>query len=210
MSMNKQQKSAPGQNKNAGSTQTKKKRKMPKHSKFLLFALLVAMIPFIWVAYLLIQASMQTGEPINGHRYLDDLNPPIVESHITQVETRLRGVEGVENVSVSLKGSTLRVVTDVQNDMSVDNAKKLGNLLRDEVFGVIDVKTYFTRSGVKKMYDLEIYLVDQFATKDVVPTLNVLVHKSSSMEVSTTDVLSEPRNKEYVESLKDKETQEGE
>lgn len=203
MSENKQQ--AAPKKKPQQTDQTKKKKSAGKikHSKFLWFALLVAMIPVVLVGWMLIQASMQTGTPINGDRYFNDLDPAIAQEKVSEAEAKIRAAANVEDTKLYLEGSTLRILVDIKNDISVDDAKKLGNELLKSVFDVLPMNTYFTRSGIKKMYDLEIYLSDQYATSSVTPSLVVVAHKKSNMEQATVEVLSSPKNPDYVKQLEE-------
>ncbi|MBE6114872.1 MAG: hypothetical protein E7191_07285 [Erysipelotrichaceae bacterium] len=194
---------------NTTNTETKKKvvkkvvrrKKKAKHSKLLWFALVVAAIPCILVVYILFSALVDTGKPIFGDRYTNDLDPAITEQQTNNIEYNIKLIENVENVSLNLISSTLRITIDMTDTLTVEDAKNIGMKAAEAIDEVLPYETYFTQYGTKKMYDFEITVIDQLPTDTTTPLIQVIVYKNGGMTAPGTQVLSESKNPEYVEQL---------
>lgn len=182
-------------------TKKRRKRKMKKHSTLLWVGIAVAIIPCVLIGYILFSAIVDTGKPIFGKRFENDLNPAITEEQINSIEYNVKLIENVENVSASLTASTLRLIVDMNDALTVEDATTMGAKASEILNEVLPLDTYFTQYGTKKMYDFEIYVVDKRPSDTVSPSINVLVHKSGGMEKAETRVLSESVNPEFVEQL---------
>lgn len=184
-------------------TTKKRRRRRKKHSSLLWIGLVVAAIPCILVVYILFSALMDTGKPIFGDRYENDLNPAITEEQTNTIEYNVKLIENVENVSLSLISSTLRITIDMNDALTVEDAKSIGLKAADVVKQVLPYETYFTQYGTRKMYDFEIYVLDQRPSDTVTPMINVLVHKTGGIADVETQVLSESLNPEYVQQIEE-------
>lgn len=184
-------------------TTKKRKKKVKKHSTLLWIGLVVAAIPCILVVYILFSALVDTGKPIFGDRYANDLNPAITAEQTNTIEYNIKLMENVENVSLSLTASTLRIMIDMNDSLTKDNAIELGKNAAEIINQVLPYDTYFTQYGTKKMYDFEIYVVDQRPSDTVTPSVNVLVHKTGSMSEIATQVLTDSVNPEFVQQLEE-------
>lgn len=186
-----------------------RRKKKPKHSKLLWFALAVAAIPCILVVYILFSALVDTGKPIFGDRYTHDLDPAITEQQTNSIEYNIKMIEDVENVSINLISSTLRITIDMTDTLTTEDAKSIGTKAAEAINEVLPYETYFTQYGTKKMYDFEIAVVDQKPTDTTAPMIHILVYKNGGMTAPSTQVLSESKNPEYVQQLEaDKATAE--
>ena len=184
-------------------TTKKRRRRRKKHSSLLWIGLIVAAIPCILVVYILFSALVDTGKPIFGDRYENDLNPAITEEQTNSIEYNVKLIENVENVSLSLISSTLRITIDMNDSLTVEDAKAIGLKAADVIKQVLPYETYFTQYGTKKMYDFEIYVLDQRPSDTVTPAINVLVHKTGGIPEPETQVLTESLNPEYVQQLEE-------
>ena len=179
----------------------RRRKKKLKHSKLLWIGFTVAAIPCILVVYILFSALIDTGKPIFGDRYENDLDPKITQSQKNAIEYNIKTIEDVENLTLSLISSTLRITIDMTDTLNVEDAKSIGLQAADAIKEVLPYETYFTQYGNKKMYDFEITVVDQRPSNGVTPAIQVVVYKNGVMPTVGTQVLSESVNPEYVKQL---------
>ena len=126
-------------------------------------------------------------EPVVGNRFdSKDLNPAITNDQISQVQTTIASIGGVENVEVNLKSATLRISIDVSDDANADTCNAIAQEAYNQVNGILPVDTYFTNTEEAKMYDLEIdaynFLLDDTHTEGQV---DIKVYKSGAGQVVT-------------------------
>ncbi|MBR3839985.1 MAG: hypothetical protein IKM20_02485 [Erysipelotrichales bacterium] len=184
-------------------TKKRKRKKKKKHSYFLWVALVIALIPCIAVVYILISAMSDTGKPINGDRFANDLNPAITETMQTTILNDIKGIEGVEDAKLTLTTATLRVVVDMYDDKTKEDALAIGQSAVDIINAHAPISTYFTSYGVSKMYDFEINVYDELSS-DIKPEVNVIFTKNASHETVVHQVLTEPKNPEKVAEIEAK------
>ena len=98
-------------------------------------ALVLFLIPFIVLGVILVSAAMDTGKPILGDRYKDDLDPAITSSDLSQVESAVKSVGGVESVFTNLATGTLRVYADISDGADADSAKNTAQ----QVYSAVNV-----------------------------------------------------------------------
>lgn len=67
--------------------------------------------------WILLSAYINTGKPINGNRFMNDLDPAIENSQITTINDSIKGISGVEKVDIILRTATFRVYVDVKDDI---------------------------------------------------------------------------------------------
>ena len=110
-------------------------------------------IPFVILGSILISASKATGTPVLGNRYENDLNPAITQEQLAAIESKVVSDNQVESVDVKLVTATLRIYVDMQDSLNEEEASALANSVYEAVTSTLDVNTYFTKTGTKKMYD---------------------------------------------------------
>ena len=184
-------------------TKKKKRKKKKKHSYFLWVALVIALIPCIAVVYILISAMSDTGKPINGDRFVNDLNPAITETMQTTILNDIKGIDGVEDVSLTLTTATLRVIIDMYDDKTKEDALAIGQSAVDIINTHAPISTYFTSYGVSKMYDFEINVFDQLSS-DIKPEVNVVFTKNAAHEDVVHQVNTDPKNPTKVAEIEAK------
>ena len=154
------------------------------------------------------------GAPVIGNRYDGDLDPAITRTQLEQVEAAVKGMEGVENAYVNMPTATLRVYADIANDANGEAAVAKANEIYATVASLLDPNVYFTQSGGKKMYDLEIHVynfVKEPETRkysEIVANpvedgyVYVIETKSSNMAEPQAQVVSSPKNAELAAQLR--------
>ncbi|MBR2675772.1 MAG: hypothetical protein IKE28_02525 [Solobacterium sp.] len=164
-------------------------------------ALVLFLLPFIILGFILLSAAMDTGKPIFGDRYKDDLDPAITSADLSKVESAVKGVGGVENTFTNLATGTLRVYADISDSADAESAKASAEQVYSAVTSVLNPGTYFTQNNGKKMYDLEVHVFNQ--NKDTENNfVYVIETKTSSMEAPIVQLVSEPIDAELAESLR--------
>lgn len=186
---------------NTNTTKKKrKKRKKKKHSYFLWIALIIAMVPCVAVLYILINAMLETGEPINGNRFLNDLNPAITETMEASIIDEISLIEGVEVVNGDITTATLRIRVDMQDELTKEDALAIGQQAVDIVNEHAPLTTYFTSYGIAKMYDLEISVYDALSSEQK-PTIHVVYTKNGAHPEVVSQVLTDPVNPTKVAEI---------
>ena len=186
--------------KKSSKSTTKKKKKKKKHSSFLWVALVIAIIPCVAVVYILISAMLDTGEPINGERFANDLNPAITETMQASILDEVKKIDGVENATLTLKTATLRIMVDMYDDKTADDALSIGQSVVDIIDSYAPLSQYFTSYGVSKMYDLEINVYDQLSSS-IAPEVNVVYTKNAANDTVTHQVLTDAVNPTKVAEI---------
>ena len=180
-----------------------KRRSLSVSSIILIFGSLLIITPFIVLGWILLSASLDTGTPILGDRYVGDLDPAISKSDISNVKKSVDGINGVEASSVELATATLRVYVDVEDSYTDTQASDVAKSAYDSVLGVLDVNKYFTQTDSKKMYDLEIHVYNLKKNRDQDNFSYVILTKTSSMSDSKIQVVSTPIDAELAQQLRD-------
>ena len=180
-----------------------KRRSLSVSSIILIFGSLLIITPFIVLGWILLSASLDTGTPILGDRYVGDLDPAISKSDISNVKKSVDGINGVESSFVELATATLRVYVDVEDSYSDTQASDVAKSAYDSVVGVLDVNKYFTQTDSKKMYDLEIHVYNLKKNRDQDNFSYVILTKTSSMSDSKIQVVSTPIDAELAQQLRD-------
>ncbi|NME44781.1 hypothetical protein HF861_07775 [Faecalicoccus pleomorphus] len=181
----------------------KEKKTAPKQGhKIVWFTLIVILIPFLIIGYVILTSLGGQNEPVVGNRFdSKDLNPAITNDQISQVQTTIASIGGVENVEVNLKSATLRISIDVSDDANADTCNAVAQEAYNQVNGILPVDTYFTNTEEAKMYDLEIdaynFLLDDTHTEGQV---DIKVYKSGAGQVVTQN-MTEAKDPELAGQL---------
>lgn len=165
-------------------------------------SLILFLLPFLVLGWILVSAAMDTGSPILGERYKNDLDPAIVKADLERVKSESKGVNGVEKVDLSLATATLRVYADIGDLATVDDAKKTAGEIYTAVTHVLDPNVYFSQVNGEKMYDLEIHVYNRDKDMDQPGWVYVIETKNSGMDKPLTQVVSQPVDPELAEQLR--------
>lgn len=185
-------------------TKTKKVKKgLRKADIILIIGLVILAIPFLILGWFLVSASLDTGTPIIGDRYENNLDPAITRSQLDEIETKVASLSGVEEVTVDMPTATLRVNVDISDSASTDEALAMASDAYNVVISVLDENTYFSQSNGMKMYDCEVHVYNVPDGSEVDNFVYVIQLKTSNMESATQQVVSEPVNAELAQQLRD-------
>lgn len=180
----------------------KGKKKISASTIIIIVGILVICIPFVILGSILISASKATGTPVLGNRYENDLNPAITEEQLTAIESKVASDNQVESVNVKLVTATLRIYVDMQDSLNEEEASALANSVYEAVTSTLDVNTYFTKTGTKKMYDLEIHLYNNMDLSGSEQYLYLITTKNSSMSEMSIQVVSSPKDPDVAAQLR--------
>ena len=182
----------------------KKKKKNNTRTKVVFWiALILFLLPFAVMGYILLSAARDTHTPVIGNRYENDLNPAITETQMNQIESDVKGLSGVESVSVRLTTATLRVYADISDSADASTAESTAESIYSKVTGVLDPSSYFFQHDNEKMYDLEIHVYNSLGKADSDSFVYVIENKTSNMDSPHTQLVSEPVNAELAQQLRD-------
>lgn len=177
-----------------------KKKKRSIASIVIIVSLIILAIPASLIAYTGITSLMSRGKPIVGKRFSNDLDPKIDQKSLDTIEKELSVVLNDSKVSVTLKSATLRVSV-------LDETLTEGNMLdaQETIYGIITAtlpeEEYFTKSGTKKQYDLEINTFNQLKVTEETQDSYVYGEyiKNSGMKKPQSQLLSKPISQDLVD-----------
>ncbi|TFG83627.1 MAG: hypothetical protein E4G74_00945 [Erysipelotrichales bacterium] len=181
----------------------KKRRRISVASVILVLGIVMLMIPVIFFGFLLYDATLGTVTPMFGNRFKNDLNPAISSEQTVQIDTTLKGLANVETVSVSLKAATLRITVDTLDALDAAGVKTITTSVYDTIQAVLPMETYFTADETKKMYDLEIHVLNLKNGKDQAGYFYFILTKNANMEKFIVQEVSKPLNAELAQQLRD-------
>lgn len=184
------------------SNKTKTKKQISKTGLIIIVGLIIIAIPFVILGGILISASLSTGKPINGDRFKNDLDPAITSTNIKDIETKISSNSKVEEVNVELKTATLRVYVDTTDSLTSEDIEQLSKDVYQDVITVLDVQKYFTQTSDKQMYDLEVHVYNQNKDYDN-NFVYAITNKNSAMSEAQTQLVSEARDPELAQQLRD-------
>lgn len=183
----------------------KKQKKRNSHLTGVIFwiCLILIVTPCAVLGWILFSSAQDTGNPVFGSRYDGDLNPAIQKEQISQIESSVSSLSGVEKVSVVMPTATLRVYADIYDGADSDAAKNTADEIYSRVSSVLDPKVYFSQHDGRKMYDLEIHVYNLADNRDSDAFVYVIETKTSSMDEPIRQLVSEPIDAELAQKLRD-------
>ena len=174
---------------------------MDRSGVVLIIGLFIILIPCFVFAGILLNSYLKTTSPIIAHRFDADLDPAISEDEIGRIETLLSTNSKIEKAEVVLITAQMRVNVDTVDSISKEDAEALVDEVYNNVNTVLPVRTYFTATDTKKMYDLTINLYNKIGNDDGQMICYVLT-KNSKMEVPEVQLVSEPLDEELAKELR--------
>lgn len=172
-----------------------------------LIALVLLLTPVLGFGYIIYRDSSQTGEPVVGSRYDNNLEPKITEEQLSTIKASLVD-EMILSNKVTLKSSTLRVYVEVAEETSKDSIKELAGSVYDLVTEKLPVETYFSNDGSRKMYDLEIHVYNNSTDRSSEEFIYYEIIKSSSIEERIEEFITDAKNEDFkaevLENLEEK------
>lgn len=188
---------------NKNKVKTKKTQSGKRDWSFyvLIVSVVILAIPLLYLGYVAISATRNTGAPINGDRFNHDLDPAIQSSAMDSITEKLKAEAGVEDVAVILKTATLRVYVRVPEGTDAATIDAMAKKAYDITTAELDPAVYFTIQDAKKQYDLEIHVYNQLTVTDETRSSYVyeLLWKGSNMAEYKTQVLSTALSQDVVD-----------
>lgn len=183
---------------------TKKRRKNGRiywPAVFLIISLVLIAIPTTAVGLILLDAFENTGRPLFGDRFKSEINQSITKDQLKILETALKNEAEVSKVTINLNSATLRVNVMMKNDLTENQAINLATNLYREITTELDPSTYFSMSGNFKQYDLELHVFNDRMVVDPEDFIYVIIHLNSTMSEPLAQMVSSPKNPDFVEAL---------
>ena len=172
-----------------------------------LIALVLLLTPVLGFGYIIYRDSSQTGEPVVGSRYDNNLEPKITEEQLSAVKASLID-EKIIKSKVVLKSATLRVYIEVDKEDSKDSIKELASTVYEAVAESLPIETYFSNDGSRKMYDLEIHVYNNSTDRSSEEFIYYEIIKSSSIEERIEEFITDAKNEDFkaevLENLEEK------
>ncbi len=187
-------------NKQTNKTNTKKVKKPSKINWILLFTITVIAIPLCILGYILLTSVDTQGEPVEGERFVNQLDPAIPEGKLEELEQALM-VDGVESVSINLKSATLRINVNTVDTLTFDQMNALVGQLYHSVDTILPTATYFTNTDGVKMYDLEIHTYNFIPEEGQEGQIYAIAHKNAAEEGSGVDWLTNIKDQATYDAI---------
>lgn len=177
---------------------TKQKKKLSKGGIVLLVGIIVILIPLLIFGGILLSAALETGKPVEGSRFTNDLNPTITNSQTTSLESSIKAISGVEDCEIVLKSAQYRVNVDATDSLSDSQVKELAVNVYNTVNSTLPVSTYFTATDSMKMYDLAVNVYTQLEE----PHIYYLLTKNSNMSEYSLQCVSSAVDEDLASELR--------
>lgn len=187
---------------NTKQKQIKKKKKMSKGGIVLLVGIIIILIPCLIFGGILLSAALETGKPVVGNRFNNDLNPSISSSATSNLESSIKALSGVEKCSIELTSAQYRVNVDTVDSLSDLEIQELVVEVYNLVNKELPVSTYFTATDSKKMYDLAINVYNN--TND--GNIYYILTKNSKMTAYSIQCVSSPVDEDLAKDLRGENT----
>lgn len=177
---------------------TKQKKKLSKGGIVLLVGIIVILIPCLIFGGILLSAALETGKPVEGSRFTNDLNPAISNSQTSSLESSIKAISGVEDCEIVLKSAQYRVNVDATDSLSDSQVKELAVNVYNAVNSTLPVSTYFTATDSMKMYDLAVNVYTQLEE----PHIYYLLTKNSNMSEYSLQCVSSAVDEDLASELR--------
>ena len=187
---------------NTKQKQIKKKKKMSKGGIVLLVSAIIILIPCLIFGGILLSAALETGKPVVGNRFNNDLNPSISSSTTSSLESSIKALSGVEDCNIVLTSAQYRVNVDTVDSLSDSEIQSLVVEVYNLVNQELPVSTYFTATDSEKMYDLSINVYN--TTSD--GNIYYILTKNSKMTSYSIQCVSSPVDEDLAKELRGENT----
>lgn len=181
-----------------------KKKKLSKPAIVLIIACVIIAIPIVTFLVILLSASLQTGTPILGDRFKNDLNPPISSSNESAIVEKVKSLDKVDDCEIVMTSAQFRVNVDASDSISESDAESIGDKVYEIVSKELPINTYFTASSSgAKMYDLAIniynYIPENSSDNNFI---SYLITKNSKMDAPSKKFNNKPVSEELAKELR--------
>lgn len=186
---------------NSSNKTVKTKKKMSKGGIVLLISSLIILVPCLIFGGILLKSALETGKPVVGSRFDNDLEPAITSSNTSSLTTTIKAISGVEDCEIVLTSAQYRVNVNAQDSLSSSEIEALAKKVYDAVNNELPVSTYFTATDSKKMYDLAINVYN-FIDEDSDNMIYYLLTKNSKMDTYTVQCVSKAVDEDLAKDLR--------
>ncbi len=186
---------------NSSNKTVKTKKKMSKGGIVLLVSSLIILVPCLIFGGILLKSALETGKPVVGSRFDNDLEPAITSSNTSSLTTTIKAISGVEDCEIVLTSAQYRVNVNAQDSLSSSEIEALAKKVYDAVNNELPISTYFTATDSKKMYDLSINVYN-YVKEDDDNMIYYILTKNSKMSEYSIQCVSEPVDEELAEELR--------
>ena len=190
------------ENVNTKQKQIKKKKKLSKGGIVLLVGAIIILIPCLIFGGILLSAALETGKPVVGNRFNNDLNPSISSSTTSSLESNIKALSGVEDCNIELTSAQYRVNVDTVDSLSDSEIQSLVVEVYNLVNQQLPISTYFTATDSEKMYDLAINVYN--TTND--GNIYYILTKNSKMTAYSIQCVSSPVDEDLAKDLRGENT----
>lgn len=190
------------ENVNTKQKQIKKKKKMSKGGIVLLVGAIIILIPCLIFGGILLSAALETGNPVVGNRFNNDLNPSISSSATSSLENSIKALSGVEDCDIVLTSAQYRVNVDTVDSLSDSEIQSLVVEVYNLVNQQLPLSTYFTATDSEKMYDLSINVYNNTSDGNIYYILT----KNSKMTAYSIQCVSSPVDEDLAKELRGENT----
>lgn len=177
---------------------SKEKRRRPKIILWL--GIIILLIPCILLGVVLYNSLEDSSQPVEGDRFVNELDPAISESQLEQIRSSIDYAD-VEKFEVNLISATLRILVDTNDDLPEENVSWLADDIYEKVNAVLPVETYFTNTENTKMYDVEIHVYNVLNANENYAKYYIVKSKTGASEGALVDNLSRPKNESLANSI---------
>lgn len=186
---------------NSSNKTVKTKKKMSKGGIVLLISSLIILVPCLIFGGILLKSALETGKPVVGSRFDNDLEPAITSSNTSSLTTTIKAISGVEDCEIVLTSAQYRINVNAQDSLSSSEIEALAKKVYDAVNNELPVFTYFTATDSKKMYDLSINVYN-YVKEDDDNMIYYILTKNSKMSDYSIQCVSEPVDEELAKDLR--------
>lgn len=185
---------------------TKKKKKKDWSFYVIIISLIIIAIPSSFLGYHIIQARLQTGQPLFGNRFKGDLSHKILPENLEVLTTNTNANENVQSVSYTITAATLRANVLVKPEVDKNAYPALADTVYEIILAELPLETYFKQTDIEKMYDVEINLYNTLSPTDENPFIFYLLSKSSASDEVKKQFMSESSHPDFIQELIDDQT----
>ena len=178
----------------------KPRKKLSKGGLVLLIGCIIIAIPCLIFGGILLGSAIQTGKPVVGSRFDNDLNPAINSSDTKSLESSIKTIGGVENCEIVLTSAQYRINVDTDDSLTSEQIESLCVEVYNAVNNKLPISTYFTSANGKKMYDLAINVYN-FVDESDAMTYYILT-KNGQMSEYSIQCVSSPQDEELAKELR--------
>jgi len=180
----------------------KKKVKLSKSALILIIGILIIAIPCVIFGGIILSSYMQSGSPVIGKRFDNDLTNEITKDKADTILSSIKSLSNVDDASYeSFETGTFTLLVDINDSATSEEAAQIAASVYEIVDKTLPIATYFTQTDSIKNYDLSIQIYNREDANDDYDTwVYVFLTKNSKME--TPEVTITPVNPELAKELR--------